>query len=88
LGIHSAFNFGQWFMGQKEIAGPFQLVVDTGSTRQAEILGYAGYLTGALLAVISFWLLSRSRAANHKLAGWLRSDAIAQPLSAHRNASQ
>ena len=61
LGIHSAFNFGQWFMGQKEFAGPFQLIVDSGFGRQAEILGYAGYLTGTLLAALGFWLYRRHR---------------------------
>lgn len=61
LGIHFAFNFGQWFMGQKEIAGSFQLVVDSGFAQQAETLGYAGYLTGTLLAATGFWLYRRHR---------------------------
>ncbi|HEV2465264.1 MAG TPA: CPBP family intramembrane glutamic endopeptidase [Acidobacteriaceae bacterium] len=67
LGIHSAFNFGQWFMGQKEIAGPLQLVVDPGFARQAETLGYAGYLAGVLLATAGFWLWCSKRSAR-KLA--------------------
>lgn len=67
LGIHVAFNFGQWFMGQKEIAGPLQLVVDPGFTRQAETLGYAGYLAGTLFATAGFWLWRRRRSAR-KLA--------------------
>jgi|SRR6185437_6012712 len=61
LGIHCAFNFGQWFMGQKELAGPLQLLVDSGFARQAETLGYAGYLTGTLLAAAGFWLYRRYR---------------------------
>lgn len=61
LGIHAAFNFGQWFMGQKELAGPLQLAVDSGFTRQAETLGYAGYLTGTLLAAAGFWIFRRYR---------------------------
>lgn len=63
LGIHAAFNFGQWLMGQKEIAGPLQLVVDPGFSRQAETLGYAGYLAGTLLAALGFWLSYRNRSA-------------------------
>lgn len=59
LGIHFAFNFGQWFMGQKDVAGPLQLVVDSGFARQAETLGYIGYLTGTLLAAAGFWLYRR-----------------------------
>lgn len=61
LGIHTAFNFGQWFMGQKEIAGPLQLIIDAGFTRQAESLGYAGYLAGTLAAAAGFWLFRRYR---------------------------
>lgn len=64
LGIHSAFNFGQWFMGQKEIAGPLQIVVDTGFNRQAESLGYAAYLLGTLLAAACFfWFLRKKQSA-------------------------
>jgi membrane protease YdiL (CAAX protease family) len=88
LGIHSAFNFGQWLMGQKEIAGPFQPVVDAGFARQAEILGYVGYLVGTLLAIAGFWLLCRSKSRNHELADWLRSDAIGQSFTARRSASK
>ncbi len=88
LGIHSAFNFGQWLMGQKEIAGPFQLVVDAGYARQAEILGYAGYLAGTLLGIAGFWLLCRSRSGNHKLPYWLRNDATGQSFTARRSASK
>jgi uncharacterized protein len=62
LGIHSAFNFGQWLMGQKEVAGPWQPVVDAGFTHQAETLGYIGYLVGTLIAVLGFWLWQRNRA--------------------------
>lgn len=64
LGIHAAFNFGQWCMGQKEIAGPFQLFVDPGFSRQVESMGYAGYLAGTLLAAAGFfWFLRRKRSA-------------------------
>lgn len=80
LGIHVAFNFGQWFMGQKENVGPFQLIVDAGFARRSEILGYAGYLTGTLLAVAVFWVLHTSRPGNHKLS-WLRSDATCQSFT-------
>jgi len=56
LGIHAAFNFGQWFVGQKETAGVLRPVVDAGFDHQADVLGYAGYLAGMLLAASGFWL--------------------------------
>ena len=55
LGIHSAFNFSQWVMGQKEIAGPFRLVVDAGYADRAERLGYAAYVVGMGVAAFAFW---------------------------------
>jgi membrane protease YdiL (CAAX protease family) len=67
LGIHAAFNFGQWLMGQKEISGPWQPVIDAGFTDQAEILGYTAYLVGTLLAASGFWLWSRNRTRSHVL---------------------
>jgi LPXTG-motif cell wall-anchored protein len=59
LGIHTASNFGQWFMGLKETAGVLRPVVETGFEHQADTLGYAGYLAGMLLAAIGFWLWRR-----------------------------
>lgn len=55
VGIHAAFNFGQWFMGQKETQSPFKLVVDPGFARQAETLGYIGYLAGMIAVAVAFW---------------------------------
>ena len=61
LGIHSAFNFCQWFMGQKEgLAGPFRAVVDAGHESQTESVGYATYVAGMLIAAFIF-CLSRKR---------------------------
>lgn len=56
LGIHAAFNFAQWFMGQKETAGPFKLIVDPGFSGRAESLAYAAYLAGCITAAAAFWL--------------------------------
>lgn len=63
LGIHAAFNSGQWIMGQKETAGPFRLVVDPGFSSQTETIGYAAYLVGTIAAVIAFWLWHTRRNA-------------------------
>lgn len=64
LGIHFAFNFGQWIMGQKETAGLWRASVDPGFQKQAETLGYAAYLFGALAAAFCFWLHYRRRAGS------------------------
>jgi hypothetical protein len=62
LGIHAAFNFGQWFVGLKETAGVFRPVVDTGFNHQADALGFAGYLAGMFLAALGFWLWRKHHA--------------------------
>lgn len=61
LGIHFAFNLGQWVMGQKETAGLWRVSVDPAFQKQAEALGYAGYLLGTLVATFCFWLWYRRR---------------------------
>ena len=62
LGIHTAFNFGQWCMGLKETAGVLRPVIDTDFDHQADILGYAGYLAGMFLAASGFWLWRKRHA--------------------------
>ena len=69
LGIHAAFNFAQWFMGQKETAGPFRLIVDPGFSNRAETLGYAAYLTGTLIATFAFWLWHTRHAQQYGVKG-------------------
>jgi hypothetical protein len=61
LGIHFAFNLGQWVMGQKETAGLWRASVDPTFQKQAEALGYAGYLLGTLVATFCFWRWYRRR---------------------------
>jgi membrane protease YdiL (CAAX protease family) len=61
LGIHFAFNLGQWVMGQKEITGFWHASIDPTFQKQAETLGYAGYLLGTFAAALCFWLWYRRR---------------------------
>lgn len=56
LGIHAAFNFGQWLMGQKGVPGQFRLVVEGGFEGRVEVVGYAAYIVGMVLAASAFWL--------------------------------
>jgi len=64
LGIHFAFNLGQWLMGQKEITGFWQASIDPTFQKQAETLGYTGYLLGTLAAACCFWLWYRRRSTS------------------------
>jgi membrane protease YdiL (CAAX protease family) len=63
LGIHAAFNFSQWFIGQKDIPGPWHLTIDAEFAHQAEVLGYSAYLAGTLLTSAGFWFWRKSHPA-------------------------
>lgn len=64
LGIHFAFNLGQWVMGQKEIPGFWQASIDPTFQKQADTLGYTGYLLGTFAAACCFWLWYRRRSTS------------------------
>ena len=51
-------------MGQKDIAGMWRPVVDTGFDRQSQTLGYIGYIgyiAGMLFAAAVFWFWKKQR---------------------------
>jgi membrane protease YdiL (CAAX protease family) len=56
LGIHAAFNAGQWLMGQKETPGIWRPVVAAGFDGKADAVGYAGYLAGTLVLAAGFYV--------------------------------
>lgn len=64
LGIHFAFNLGQWVMGQKEIAGFWHASIDPAFQKQADALGYTGYFLGTFAAAYCFWLRYRRRSSS------------------------
>lgn len=64
LGIHFAFNLGQWVMGQKEITGFWRASMDPAFQKQAEALGYTGYFLGTFAAACCFWLRYRRRSSS------------------------
>jgi len=77
VGIHTGFNFLQWVMGQKEVSGPFRLVVESGFAGQADAIGYAAYLVGMILAASGFWFwFRRGSKCDDARAGKLRSTAF------------
>ena len=77
LGIHFAFNLGQWVMGQKEITGFWHASIDPTFQKQVEVLGYTGYFLGTLAAACCFWLRYRRR--SNSLIGHDESNGVQQP---------
>ncbi|GAB4036229.1 CPBP family intramembrane glutamic endopeptidase [Spirosoma gilvum] len=58
IGLHSAWNFGQWMMGFKNKSGIWEAVVDKGYEAQTETIGLAAFslvMILAILAVSSFY---------------------------------
>lgn len=58
LGLHSAWNFGQWMMGFKGEAGIWQAVVQPGYEKQVETIGliaFAGLMIIAIVAVLLYY---------------------------------
>ena len=55
IGMHAAWNFGQWVMGQKDTTGIWRVVVDAGYEARAERIGMVGYLVPVALAIVGFW---------------------------------
>jgi membrane protease YdiL (CAAX protease family) len=61
IGLHAAWNFGDWILGGKGTPGLWQVVVEEGQQQRAQLSGTFGYLTVVSLATITFWLWYRSK---------------------------
>jgi membrane protease YdiL (CAAX protease family) len=61
LGLHSAWNFGQWIMGFKDGAGVWRAVVDKGYEAGTERLGLAVYSALMILAIACVLVFYRQK---------------------------
>jgi len=68
IGLHAAWNFGQWMMGQKESAGLWRAVVDPGFEAHLERVGMASYLIVVGMAFGGFWWWYRQERAKGNLS--------------------
>lgn len=55
IGLHTAWNFGQWGMGLKTEAGLFYGMVDQGYEPVVDRNGWMGYLLVMVVAIASFY---------------------------------
>jgi membrane protease YdiL (CAAX protease family) len=58
IGIHSAWNFGQWFLGFKNEPGVFRPVIENGYQDRFDIITWASYLLAifaGILLVLKPW---------------------------------
>jgi hypothetical protein len=56
IGIHAAWNFGQWMLGLNGTSGIWGVVVEQGQDQRAEQVRTIGYLVVMSVATLAFWL--------------------------------
>jgi len=55
IGLHSAWNFGQWSLGFKNGAGIFKVVIEKGYEARVEQIGWVSYFLVMSLAIGCFY---------------------------------
>lgn len=58
IGLHAAWNFGDWMLGGKGSAGLWKPVVEEGRQGRAQLVGTA-YLVAIGSATFAFWIWNR-----------------------------
>lgn len=71
IGIHGAWNFGDWMVGGKESGGLWRVVVDSGFEQRAALVRTAGYVAVMAAGTFCFWMWHRRRNTNEGLDTFL-----------------
>ncbi len=60
IGLHSSWNFFQWFLGFKNGTGMYNVVVEKGYEVKVELIGWISYLLvmGLAILTIYYWKMS------------------------------
>jgi membrane protease YdiL (CAAX protease family) len=61
IGLHAAWNFGQWTLGLKNEPGLWRLVIDESHKTQAEQVAWVGYVLAMGLAIAGFYFYWRKK---------------------------
>jgi len=61
IGLHAAWNFGQWTIGEKENSGLWRPVVEQGYKQHVDHMGMLGYLLVFGSATVAFYLFDNFR---------------------------
>ena len=64
IGIHAAWNIGDWLRGAKENPGIWRPVVEPGYESYTQVTGFFTYMTLMALATFAFWLVYCARRSN------------------------
>jgi membrane protease YdiL (CAAX protease family) len=55
IGLHAAWNFGQWMIGEKESPGLWKPILPTGPSASADRVALIAYVTVFASATLAFW---------------------------------
>ena len=65
IGIHAAWNFGQWAIGEKGTAGIWTEIVNDSGDHSVQVVRSLIYVVVISIATFSFWLWGRSKSVPH-----------------------
>jgi hypothetical protein len=61
IGLHAAWNFGQWTLGEKETSGLWRPIVEQGYKLHVDRVGMLSYLLVFGSATVALWLFGNFR---------------------------
>ena len=64
IGIHAAWNFGQWMLGEKDSSGFWHPVIEKGFEGRVELAGSISYLLVMGLAILAFCWYRKAHGGN------------------------
>lgn len=67
VGLHMAWNFGQWCVGFKNEPGVWEFIVGNGSDSNNDIIGYSSYLLVMGSATLCFYLYRPKNSASQSI---------------------
>jgi membrane protease YdiL (CAAX protease family) len=62
IGLHAAWNFGQWVIGEKDLPGLWRPVIDESYKAHVDQVGFVGYLAVFGVVTMAFWFFQVTRA--------------------------
>jgi membrane protease YdiL (CAAX protease family) len=65
VGIHAAWNFGQWSIGFKNEPGVWRVIIEKGNETQFENISFAFYLVLMILAIAGFYFYTPKNPQQH-----------------------
>jgi CAAX protease family protein len=69
IGLHAAWNFGQWCMGFKNEPGIWKTIVEKGFESKVEMNGFISYLVVMIMAILVFYFYKPGESVQKSFVG-------------------